>query len=296
MKRLTILVGLAASGKSTVASKMEQKGATIVSSDAIRKELFGDESIQSNPTKVFQIFNERIINALRRGDEWVVADACNIWCRKRKHLIQQVRAAIPEVRITAFIIATRLGQLYSNDENRARSVGRDVINRQLCQFQMPCYWEGFDSIELYYSFGARKSWFREIYFKENEIPHDNPHHQLPTITDHMNAAFFDAMKDGVESPTILTAIELHDIGKFFVKTFDDRGVAHYYNHANVGAYFSFFVTMVDKANPIRVAQLIQYHMEPFFRKGPQWDNWAWRVGKKFASELQTINFYDARNA
>lgn len=296
MKRLTILVGLAASGKSTVASKMEQKGAIIVSSDAIRKELFGDESVQSNPTKVFQIFNERIINALRRGDEWVVADACNIWCRKRKHLIQQVRAAIPEVRITAFIIATRLDQLYSNDENRARSVGRDVINRQLCQFQMPCYWEGFDSIELHYSFGARKSWFREIHFKENEIPHDNPHHQLPTITDHMNAAFFDAMKDGVESPTILTAIELHDIGKFFVKTFDDRGVAHYYNHANVGAYFSLFVTMVDKANPIRVAQLIQYHMEPFFRKGSQWDNWAWRVGKKFASELQTINFYDARNA
>lgn len=296
MKRLTILVGLAASGKSTVASKMEQKGAVVVSSDAIRKELFGDESVQFNPTKVFQIFNERIINALRRGDEWVVADACNIWCRKRKHLIQQVRAAIPEVRITAFIIATRLGQLYSNDENRARSVGRDVIKRQLCQFQMPCYWEGFDSIELYYPFKARKSWFREIYFKENEIPHDNPHHQLPTITDHMNAAFFDAMKDGVESPTILTAIELHDIGKFFVKTFDDRGVAHYYNHANVGAYFSLFVTMVDKANPIRVAQLIQYHMEPFFRKGPQWDNWAWRVGKKFASELQTINFYDIRNA
>lgn len=75
MKRLTILVGLAASGKSTVASKMEQKGAIVVSSDAIRKELFGDESVQSNPTKVFQIFNERIINALRRGDEWVVADA-----------------------------------------------------------------------------------------------------------------------------------------------------------------------------------------------------------------------------
>lgn len=47
MKQLTILVGLAASGKSTIASKMEQKGAIIVSSDA-----------------------------------------CNIWCRKRKHLIQ----------------------------------------------------------------------------------------------------------------------------------------------------------------------------------------------------------------
>lgn len=296
MKRLTILVGLAASGKSTVASKMEQKGATVVSSDAIRKELFGDESVQSNPTKVFQIFNERIINDLRRGDEWVVADACNIWCRKRKHLIQQVRAAIPEVRITSFIIATNLSQLYFNDENRIRSVGKDVIKRQLCQFQMPCYWEGFDSIELYYPFGARKSWFRENYFKENEIPHDNPHHQLPTIRDHMNAAFFDAMKDGVESPTILVAIELHDIGKFFVKTFDDRGVAHYYNHSNVGAYFSLFVQMIAKADPIRVAQLIQYHMEPFFKKGDHWDAWVKQVGQKFASELQTINFYDIRNA
>lgn len=296
MKRLTILVGLAASGKSTVASKMEQKGATVVSSDAIRKELFGDESVQSNPTKVFQIFNERIINDLRRGDEWVVADACNIWCRKRKHLIQQVRAAIPEVRITSFIIATNLSQLYSNDENRIRSVGKDVIKRQLCQFQMPCYWEGFNSIELYYPFGARKSWFRENYFKENEIPHDNPHHQLPTIRDHMNAAFFDAMKDGVESPTILVAIELHDIGKFFVKTFDDRSVAHYYNHSNVGAYFSLFVQMIAKADPIRVAQLIQYHMEPFFKKGDHWDAWVKQVGQKFASELQTINFYDIRNA
>lgn len=104
------------------------------------------------------------------------------------------------------------------------------------------------------------------------------------------------MKDGVESPTVLTAIELHDIGKFFVKTFDERGVAHYYNHSNVGAYFSLFVQMIDKADPIRVAQLIQYHMEPFFRKGDHWDAWAKQVGQKFASELQTINFYDIRNA
>lgn len=104
------------------------------------------------------------------------------------------------------------------------------------------------------------------------------------------------MKDGVESPTILVAIELHDIGKFFVKTFDERGVAHYYNHSNVGAYFSLFVQMIAKADPIRVAQLIQYHMEPFFKKGDHWDAWAKQVGQKFASELQTINFYDIRNA
>lgn len=296
MKQLTILVGLAASGKSTIASKMEQKGAIIVSSDAIRKELFGDESVQSNPAKVFQIFNDRIVSALRADNNWVVADACNIWCRKRKHFIQQVRTAIPEVHITTIVVATSLGQLYSNDENRVRHVGRDVINRQLRQFQMPCYWEGIDSIEIYYPFYERKSWFREMYFEENEIPHDNPHHQLPTIRDHMNAAFFDAMKDGVESPTVLTAIELHDIGKFFVKTFDERGVAHYYNHSNVGAYFSLFVQMIAKADPIRVAQLIQYHMEPFFKKGDHWDAWAKQVGQKFASELQTINFYDIRNA
>ena len=54
--------------------------------------------------------------------------------------------------------------------------------------------------------------------------------------------------------------------------------------------------MIDKADPIRVAQLIQYHMEPFFKKGDHWDAWAKQVGQKFASELQTINFYDIRNA
>ena len=53
-------MGLPASGKSTFADEIAKtENATIVSSDTIRKEWYGDENIQGNPTKIFEEMRKR---------------------------------------------------------------------------------------------------------------------------------------------------------------------------------------------------------------------------------------------
>ena len=55
---LVYLVGLPASGKSTRCKYYEEHGFKIFSSDTIRAEIYGDESEQGNPKKVFQILHK----------------------------------------------------------------------------------------------------------------------------------------------------------------------------------------------------------------------------------------------
>ena len=59
--KLFLMVGLSASGKSTIAKGLaEDYKAVIVSSDAIREEICGNVSDQSKNEEVFKIFHKRI--------------------------------------------------------------------------------------------------------------------------------------------------------------------------------------------------------------------------------------------
>ena len=75
---MTMMVGLAASGKSTYAKKLaNDTDAIILSSDAIRWELFGDETDQEHNQQVFQELHERAKECLCDGRN-VIYDATNI--------------------------------------------------------------------------------------------------------------------------------------------------------------------------------------------------------------------------
>ena len=74
MQEFVMLVGLPASGKSTVANEYMGKGYLIFSSDAIRKELFGDENDQTDNNLVFNTLHNRIRTAMKDGFS-VVYDA-----------------------------------------------------------------------------------------------------------------------------------------------------------------------------------------------------------------------------
>ena len=68
MNKLYMMIGLPASGKTTFANKISKsEGAIIVSSDAIRKELFGSEEKQQDNVLVFEKLEERLnqINFLK---------------------------------------------------------------------------------------------------------------------------------------------------------------------------------------------------------------------------------------
>ena len=71
---LIVMCGLAGSGKSTLAKKIAaERNAEIISSDELRKEMFGDETHQEDKNKLFTEYNKRIRTALERGSD-VIAD------------------------------------------------------------------------------------------------------------------------------------------------------------------------------------------------------------------------------
>ena len=80
------MMGLPASGKSTFADEIAKtENATIVSSDTIRKEWYGDENIQGNPTKIFEEMRRRTVSVLENGRS-VIYDATNLTLKSRSFL------------------------------------------------------------------------------------------------------------------------------------------------------------------------------------------------------------------
>ena len=68
--------------------------------------------------------------------------------------------------------------------------------------------------------------------------------------------------------SVCCAALIHDVGKMFTQSFDKDGVAHYYNHANIGTYYlvshmSEFLDSIDKDCFQYVSYilfLVNYHM------------------------------------
>lgn len=80
---LTMLCGLPGSGKSTYAKQLsDETNAIICNSDAIRRELFGNENLQENNDTVFKILHSRIKENLKSGHD-VIYDATNIHSKRQ---------------------------------------------------------------------------------------------------------------------------------------------------------------------------------------------------------------------
>lgn len=86
MSKITMLIGIPGSGKSTYAKKLS---GVYVSPDAIRKELYGDISVQGNPAEVFGLVESRIREAIKDGVD-VVYDATNT-TKYRKETVAEFR-------------------------------------------------------------------------------------------------------------------------------------------------------------------------------------------------------------
>lgn len=269
MSELIMLVGIPASGKTAWAEPLKEKGYHIHSSDAIREELLGDASDQSNNQAVFRELHKRIKSDLSSGISCVY-DATNIDRKKRKAFLDEIKSFHCDK--TCVVFAKPIEDCMMSNAARDRKVPVEVFDKMLRSFWTPWYYEGWDRIK----FGSTSinSAPRGLEYAKR-FSQDNPHHSLD-LYEHMMKAYGLAVKRnyGYE---VKQACKYHDMGKLYTKSFiDSKGkksdFAHYYGHQGYSAYL--YLSSMFCSNPhledqleldkiFYTAALINWHMQPF---------------------------------
>ncbi len=143
MQTLTVMVGLPASGKSTYAQQLVDENTVVLSSDLIRKELFGFEENQTGNTIVFKTLYSRARELFKNGKN-VIIDATNVSIFDRKRVLENFTDL--SIYRQAIVIETSIDKCVERDKARTRTVGKDVIKKYANKYQKPTYSEGFDKI------------------------------------------------------------------------------------------------------------------------------------------------------
>lgn len=259
---LYVMCGLSGSGKTSTAKKIaKSNNAVIVSSDEIREEIAGTAEDQSKNNEVFQIFHKRIKDNLVSGKS-VIADATNLTMKSRRRILSPLQGM--DIRKVCVITPKKYEDCLEDNKNRDHPVPEEVIKKQMYKFQVPFLEEGFDNIEItvdenkYYADSCELELIMMKGFNQK-----NPHHTL-SLGDHCRKSFVLLRNSakGIIQNFYLIGAELHDIGKVLTQTFDEDGIAHYYNHENVGSYF-LLSQHADYCKIINICFLVNYHMLPF---------------------------------
>jgi len=124
---LVVLVGAAGAGKSTLAARLFAAD-EIVSSDALRALISGDESDQRVSGVAFRILHRTVGRRLARG-QLTVVDATNTEKTVRRPLVARARAAgIP---VSAIVLDIEPAAVAKQNAGRSRIVDDEVIQRHL---------------------------------------------------------------------------------------------------------------------------------------------------------------------
>ena len=251
MPNLYVMVGLPGSGKSYWANKLyidnEQlhEPTVILSSDAYRKKLYGDESDQTHNNEVFCELYHDMRKYLLDGKS-VIFDATNTTLKARRRIFNEIHGIENINYIIAYVICPPIEKCYEQNNMRERRVQNYVIDKFYRSFQFPQKFEGFDMIWIndgntFYDEGDDIPEFSpeeydNIVEMMNSFDQRNPHHKysLGIHCDKVADAVFD-MKPSCYQ--MYLAAKRHDIGKLFTQSIDENGIAHYYNHDSIGTYY-----------------------------------------------------------
>lgn len=277
--KFIMMSGIPASGKTSFTKELADKeNAVIMSSDAIRKEIYGDENCQDDATRVFKLMKHRSNDALREGKN-VIFDATNLSARIRTHIIkQEIKANSYEI----YYMATPYYICQYRNKSRERQVSNETMERMYKSVQIPFKSEGWDKVEyvhkyshvfesieeirdrgiedgvdghlvdMLYNADCHDTLFNNIvpvalsseFAKAYNMPHDSSYHSF-SISRHIFHVI-DRVKD-IESPIdreiLLLSALYHDVGKPFCKSFynfkgEKKRYASYIGHENVGAHIA----------------------------------------------------------
>lgn len=277
-----------ASGKDTWAREyIEKHPYTVIhSSDDIREELYGDASHQGSPIKVFEQMRSRTLRDLRAGKD-VIYNATNIKYKDRKSILSQLKK-IDNLTCYCKIFVAPVEVCKERNAKRDRVVPDFVYDRMLKSFQVPFYEEGFASIEVIKTWdGSDLEYMKEIIEKVKAFgDQKNPHHTL-SLFDHCQKCGEIAFEEyGHHFPAI--AATIHDYGKIYTQSFDEAGVAHYYQHEAYSAYLA-----LSMGFGLEISQLVNYHMLAYNYKGGE-EVWANRLGSELWDKIKKLHDCDVR--
>lgn len=293
-----MLVGIPASGKSTIAKELIEGRDDIVylSSDEIREEILGDVNDQTKNSQVFVEMAKRARESLKNGKH-VIYDATNVNRKKRRGLLQQLPKNIEKI---ALYVSTEYKDIIEQNESRERVVPKKAIDKMYKTMQIPIYSEGWDKIVLYHHDNVTgmqyphqftqavrasalvgrdryelirflASYFDE-FFQIFDLPQDSKYHSF-SVSRHTYYVYKHVLdnyeaKDDKDKEIMLWTALLHDIGKKFCKSFVNRKgkemrYANFIGHEYVGSQIA--VQFLHKMNfddefIHTVATLIQFHM------------------------------------
>lgn len=291
--KFIMLCGLSGSGKSAYAKKISRKfNAVHIASDNIRQAVYGDQRIQDNPSFVFETCQKAAIVNLNNGRS-VVFDATNLRFKNRINILDAVKKEVKDVNVTyeCHVIVKPIHKCYDDDLDREYNVGKNVIDKQVRQFQIPFYEEGWDDIKLIgennadFSFSNMENTMSKLRVMGRGFDQHTPYHSF-TLGEHCDmVANYVAEKVNLaktEHMILHSASYVHDYGKLFGHTVDENGIWHYYGHAEIGAYAllcdmmyePFYTTSIIKFNEKEMTYeqkrpilnsvfYVNYHMIPF---------------------------------
>lgn len=306
MSELIYLVGLPASGKSTYAKELKNKGYNIHSSDSIREELYGDENTQGDPKEVFNVLHKRVIGDLKSGKNCVY-DATGISSKRRMAFLNTISHI--DCKKICILFATPYEVCLKRNKNRERKVPEEVIKRMYKNFNTPYYYEGWDKVKIVWSDFNRNHYcyfdYPDIY---SEYDQHNSHHEL-SLGEHMLVAH--KLSIDFNNVYIEEAALLHDIGKPFTATFFDAkgnpsSDCHYYNHENVSAYDSLFILKdsnnyfyessedyFEDTDILYICSLINLHMKPYtWKEEKTKEKYKKLLGEEMYEDLMNLHYCD----
>lgn len=273
----TMLIGVPGSGKTRWSKQYEDK-CVLLSSDAIRGELFGSEDYvctKEENEKVFNLMQQRTNAGLFEGKN-VIYDATNLRKKNRIHLLRSIKK-IDCIKQCVLLI-TEYDICLKQNASRERKVPEDVIWRMYTNFQPPHKSEGWDEINIVYNADFSKYDYSKVYVQTKDFDQENKNHKL-SLGDHLRETTKYVCEKTMDLNLIMAAT-LHDIGKLKTKARLEDGECHYYQHHCVGAYDSILyvagdilklgnILTVDLMSDrmIEISNLVFYHMHPYMAWG-----------------------------
>ena len=316
MREFYLMVGLAGSGKSTIAKEIEYAirmsspkydeygradKVVLISSDDIRAEILGDVNDQSQNDKVFSHVHKLIKQAVKDYNH-IIVDATNITIKNRRALLNCLDEKKDYHKI-AYIVNTPIEKCKENNSKRDRKVPEYVIDNQAKKFEIPFANEGFNSIFLHhfpaYNCGALKE---EVLLNNITSLMDGfnqkNHHHIYDLGTHCRK-LHEELSKRTDDKILLCSALVHDIGKLYTGApkEDGSGEYSYKQHNNFGAYY--LITNLEKIESNRLDEILEllfyvnYHMHPFFvQSGKSEKKWKDIFGEEKYNKLFLFNECD----